>query len=144
MWLFQCPEGIAVLVVYVDDSVIGGPSVVVDYLISRFREYYILKVQDGSYLSILGMTVTTLIREDRLLVAFRMTNCIAKMYVDFCSGIGKRGPKKYSTPEWPENYDFGDLHEQKGSHQSIARIYIGRTLYVVRAVRYRDGDRDLG
>lgn len=57
------------------------------------------------------------------------------MYADSCSDIGKRELKKYSTPEWPENYEFGTLYEKKGAYGNIARRYVGRKLYVVRAVR---------
>lgn len=135
MWFYECKHGTAVLVMYVDDGVLGGPKIVVDYLIGEFQKYYLLKVQDGLSQTILGMVITVIIRDDRILVAFRMEDYIQKMYYDFCADVGKQELKKYATPEYPENYDFGELHEKPGKHQPIARRYIGRTLYVVRAVR---------
>lgn len=135
MWVFRCDFGTAVLVMYVDDGVIGGPETVVDYLIGKFKEYYILKVQEGLSLTILGMTITTIVKEEMWLVAFRMTDYIGKMHEDYCKDIGKKSLRKYATPEWPENYDFGVLYDEKGEQQGIARKYVGRTLYVVRADR---------
>lgn len=79
MWMFHCDYGTAVLVMYVGGGVIGGPEAVVNYLINRFKEYYILKVQGGLSLTILGMAVMTSIRDDVVLVAFRMTDYISKM-----------------------------------------------------------------
>lgn len=73
MWVFTCGMGIAVLVMYVGDGGIGGPEEVVNFIIGRFQEFYMLEVEDGLSLIILGVTVSTIIRDGRILVAFRMT-----------------------------------------------------------------------
>lgn len=57
MWMFFGQIGIAVLVIFVDDGAIG------DYLIFRLKEWYILKIQDGETLCILGMTIMTVPRD---------------------------------------------------------------------------------
>lgn len=67
------------------------------------------------------MAVLTIPREHRILVAFRMTDYIAKMHEDFCTDTQKRALRKYATPEWPENYDFGKLYDEKGLYQPLAR-----------------------
>lgn len=135
MWVFRSEEGIAVLCIYVDDGVIGGPTALVDRLVAKIQEWYILKIQDGLVITILGMNITTIYQEDRILVAFRMSEYLANMHRDFLQCTGKAALRKYATPEWPENYDFGSLHETFGLYHDFARKFIGRILYVVRAVR---------
>ena len=94
-----------------------------------------MRIQSGDHLQLLGIHIDVHRREDRLLISLTMEGYLAKLYEDFCAESGKRALRSYNTPEWPENYDFGPLEEQPGLWKSLSRRYVGRILYVVRAVR---------
>jgi hypothetical protein len=126
-------------VVYIDDILLGGNLILARKFFTHLQAHIRLKEDDSTVRRIVGISFEAkALAQGRFLVHLTMIGYIESVVTEFKSLMKIRGELRFEVvPEFEENYRGLDRYEEEpGFLEESCRRFVGKILYLARAVRF--------